>query len=145
MTSSSTPPNGWREHAATVALVAGVVGVLVLAYHVLHTLSLRAAGGEGVGEALAYQHKVMGFAAILVLVTTTTLAALLWRLGRATLAQERFPPDNVQKLLDARPRKGVAAIYLGRRLMLAAAIAALGGVGMALAAAWYLLRAGFAG
>ena len=145
MTSSPTPPNGWREHAATIALFALVIAMLALAYYVMHDQSLRAAGGEGVREELDSQHKVMGVAAVLVLVTSATLAALLWRLGSATIAQERFPPDGVQRLLDARPRKGVAAIYLGRRLVLAAATAALGGVGMALAAAWYLLRGGGSG
>jgi hypothetical protein len=141
MTSSSTPPNGWREHAATVALVVVVVAVLALAYHVLHDLSLRAARGEGVREALDFQHRMMGYAAMLVLLTSSMLAVVLWRVGRATAAQERFPPEGVPKVLDAEPRKGVAAIYLGRRLCLAALIAGLGGLALALVAALYLLRA----
>jgi len=141
MTSSSTPPDGWREHAATVALVVVVLAVLALSYHVLHDLSLRAAHGEGVREALDLQQRMMGCAALLVLLSSSVLAAALWRVARATIAQERFPPDGVPKLLDAKPRKGVAAIYLGRRLRLAALIAGLGGLGLALGAALYLLRA----
>ena len=139
MTSGSSP-NGWREHAGTLALFAIVLAVLVLAYHVLHDLSARAARGEGVSEALGYQRKLIGFSAVLVLVTATTLAALLWRLARATLRQEVFPPAGLPKLLDAKPRKGVAAIYLGRRLRVAALFSGLGGLALALAAAWYALR-----
>jgi hypothetical protein len=130
----------WREFAWTVALVAAVAVILWLAYLSVHDLTLRAAQGDPVAEVLADDRRLVLFAALLVLATALTLAFLLWRVGQATFTQERFPPTGLPKLLDAQPRKGVAAAYLGLRLRRAAVVAAVSGVGLAVAAAWFALR-----
>ena len=136
----SVPPQGWRQHVPTIALLAAVALVLALAWHVLDQLSAGAANADAVDSVLASQRRVIGFAAVLVLAIALALAALLWRLGQATYAQERFPPAGLPKLLDAEPRKGVAAAYLGLRLRRAAVLAALVGVAIALSAAWFALH-----
>jgi hypothetical protein len=93
-----------------------------------------------VREVLAYQRGLIAFAAVLVLATATTLALLLWRLGQATLKQEAFPPAGLPRLLEAEPRRGVAAIYLGQRLRQAAVAAAVSGIAVSGAAAWFAAR-----
>jgi len=130
----------WREQAGTALLVVAVVVILVLAYRVLHGMSVRAAHGEAVREILDYQRGLILFAAVLVLATAIALALLLWRLGRATLEQEIFPPAGLPKLIEAEPRRGVAAIYLGRRLRQAAVAAAVSGIAVSGAAAWFAAR-----
>jgi len=134
------PKTGWREHAGTALLVVAVAAILALAFHFLHGMSERAADGEAVSETLGTLRGVILCAAVLVLATALTLALLLWRLGQATLQQEAFPPRGLPKLIDAEPRRGVAAVYLGLRLRRAALIAALSGIVLAGGAAWFASR-----
>ena len=134
------PKTGWREHAGTALLVVAVAAILALAYHFMHGISVRAAQGGSVPEILGYQRGVILCAAVLVLATTLTLALLLWRLGEATFRQEVFPPAGLPKLIDAAPRRGVAAIYLGLHLRRAALVAALSGIALSGAAAWFASR-----
>jgi hypothetical protein len=121
-------------------LVGGVLVVLGLAYSVLHGMAERAAHGESISGMLAYIRNVLMFAAALVAITALSLAHLLWRLGQATRKQERFPPEGLPKLIEAAPRKGVAAIYLGRKLSRAAQFIAAAGILLALGALWYSTR-----
>jgi hypothetical protein len=138
-TTNETPPGERRQDAATILLVIGVALALVLAYQVLRGLAVDAENGERVREVLTFQARVILVAAAVVLATASILAAMLWRLAKATLAQERFPPEGLPKLLDAQPRKGVAAIYLGRNLRRAALVSAIAGIALALSAGWFAL------
>ena len=140
-TTNETPePGGRRQDAAAILLVAAVVLILVVAYQVLHGLAASAGSDDRVREVLTIQARVILVAAALVLAAATALAVVLWRLAKATLAQERFPPEGLPRMLDAEPRKGVAAIYLGRGLRRAAVASALAGLLLSLSAAWFALR-----
>jgi len=98
-----------------------VFGVLAALWLIRTTLQDR---GEPVNleqtlDSLRFLRNATWAGAVLVLGTGLALARLLLRVGNATRDQERFPPEGTAQLLDAAPRKGVAALYLARNLRLA--------------------------
>ena len=128
-----------RELFASIALVGGVALALWAGHAVLQDMGDRAASGQ-VDQAMQFVRNLMLVAATVSIGMMLLLARLLLRIARATEAQQRFPPEGLPRWLEAEPRRGVASLYLARRLV----FAARGCVAMALVAAviagWMMLR-----
>lgn len=109
-TSSAMAPG---ELVGLLALAVTLIAALWLAQHYLDGLGQTALEDTvAMSDALARGRFVILLGAALILSTAAVLGRLVWRIGKATIEQQHFPPEGIVSV-EWRSRDGAEAVRLG--------------------------------